>query len=212
MDKFLTLVHTLEALVPPELYKTHPEYFPLVKGKRVGGFQQRCLSNPEVLKLTIAKVRQWIKERPNDKYFEVSQNDLWEFCHCDKCTAIANRYGGQSGLYLWFVNQVADAIGKDHPDKVIDTIAYQFTQATPKNIVPPQERLHPASSITCSDVRPYNESDDLKTQTFIDDLKGWSKISDELYIWHYCTGFFPLSHALSRFPRTGGQHPPLPAQ
>ncbi len=53
------------------------------------------------------------------------------------------------------------------------------------------------SSITCSHIRPYEDSDDLKTKTFIDDLKGWAKISNELYIWHYSIGF---SHYAMPFP------------
>ena len=53
-------MHSFDGLVPPELYAEHPEYFPLIDGKRKGGYVQRCLTNPDVLKMSIERVRQWI--------------------------------------------------------------------------------------------------------------------------------------------------------
>src|SRR5205823_2093424 len=56
----------------------------------------------------------------------------------DNCKALAAKYGGQSGAYIWFVNQVAEAIDTDPAthDMLIDTLAYQFTEAPPKDIAP----------------------------------------------------------------------------
>jgi hypothetical protein len=42
---YFPFVHSLDNLIPRELYQEHPEYFPLIKGKRVNGYVQRCLSN-----------------------------------------------------------------------------------------------------------------------------------------------------------------------
>src|SRR5262249_15681016 len=61
---YFPFVHSLDALVPPDLYQEHPEYFPLIDGKRVKGYVQRCLSNPDVLRIATARVRQWLKEHP----------------------------------------------------------------------------------------------------------------------------------------------------
>ena len=45
-------VHTFNALAPPEIYfDEHPEYFSMVEGKRIP--RQLCLTNPDVLELTI---------------------------------------------------------------------------------------------------------------------------------------------------------------
>ena len=86
---------------------------------------QRCLSNPEVLKLMTEAVRGWMAKNPKAMIFSVSQNDVLMFCECDQCKAIEARYGGKdSGIYLWFVNQIAEAVEKDYPDKLIDTLAY----------------------------------------------------------------------------------------
>src|SRR5262249_51105260 len=96
-------VHSFDELIPKTLFDSHPEYFPLIDGKRVNGYVQRCLSNPDVLKIAIERVNQWIQARPDATIISVSQNDTGNWCTCEKCTEIVNRYGGkQSGLYIWF--------------------------------------------------------------------------------------------------------------
>lgn len=183
-------VHSFDDLIPLSLYKEHPEYFPLIKGKRADGYRQRCLSNPDVLKLAIDKVRQWIRERPAATIYSVSQNDCYETCECDACKQIMDRYGGvHSGLYLWFVNQIAEAIEKDHPDKLIDTLAYQFTEAAPTGIVPRKNVRIRLCPISACEAHPYEKCSHPNTVRFVKNLAAWAKITDTLYIWHYNTNF-----------------------
>ena len=76
-------VHTFNELVPPSTYyDQHPEYFAMVKGKRIP--TQPCLSNPAVLEITINNLRKKIAQRPDAKYWSVSQNDNKDYCTCDK--------------------------------------------------------------------------------------------------------------------------------
>src|SRR5258706_647813 len=49
--RYSHFVHTFDDLIPRELFATHPEYFPIIKGKRTNGYVQRCLTNAEALKL-----------------------------------------------------------------------------------------------------------------------------------------------------------------
>ena len=191
-------VHTLDDLVPKELFATHPEYFPLVGGKRVGGYTQRCLTNPEVLKLSIESVQRWIKERPDAMIYSVSQNDCGGLCECDNCKAIMAKYGGKpSGLYIWFVNQVAEAIEKDHPDKLIDTLAYQFTEQAPTGIAPRANVRVRLCPISVCQAHPYETDTFPATKSFMATLSDWGKLSPTLYIWHYNTDF---GHYLAPFP------------
>ncbi len=189
--EYFQFVHTMDLLVPRNLYATHSEYFPLINGKRAEpGYEQRCLSNPEVLKLAIEHVRQWIKEAPNAKIYSVSQNDTYKWCECDECKAIEARYGGtHSGLYLWFANQVAEAIEKDHPDKLIDTLAYQFTEDPPSGIAPRRNVRVRLCPIACCDAHPYEQCNAKANVQFMQHLRGWAAITDTLYIWHYNTDF-----------------------
>src|SRR5439155_7402152 len=121
-------VHSLDALVPRELYASHPEYFPFIGGARSNGYVQRCLSNPDVLKLSIERVRQWIKENPQANIISVSQNDTIKNCQCDQCKAVDDAEGSPAGSLLKFVNAIAEAIEAEHPNVRIDTLAYQYTR------------------------------------------------------------------------------------
>jgi hypothetical protein len=183
-------VHTFDELVPPKLFETHPEYFPLIGGQRTGGYVQRCLSNPHVLRLSIERVREWIAKNPAATIFSVSQNDTAKWCECEACTSIADQYGGvQSGLYLWFVNQLAEAIEKDHPDKLIDTLAYQFTEAAPTGVAPRASVRVRLCPIACCQAHPYERCAAEPNRAFLKNLAAWSKLTDSLYIWHYNTNF-----------------------
>ena len=103
-------VHSLDALVPPELFATHPEYFPLINGQRKAGYVQRCLSNPGVAQLAVERVREWIHQHPDATIISVSQNDTINNCQCDQCKALDEAEGSPAASLLRFVNAVAEAI------------------------------------------------------------------------------------------------------
>jgi len=189
-------VHTFDSLLSPkEYFADHPEYFSEVDGKRVSDHTQLCLTNPDVLRISIEKVRQWIKEAPEANIFSVSQNDWHNFCQCSECKAIDDKEGSHSGTMLWFVNQVAEAIEKDYPDKAIDTLAYQYTRKPPKTIIPRKNVIVRLCSIECCFSHSLEECE--TNASFKEDIEGWSKISDRLYIWDYVTDF---SHYILPFP------------
>jgi hypothetical protein len=192
-------VHSFDRLVPPALHEKHPEYFPLIKGKRENGYVQRCLSNADVLKLAIENVRAVFKNDPSAVITTVSQNDTDKWCECDACKALVAKYGGvQSGVYLWFVNQVAEAIEKEYPDKLIDTLAYQFTEAAPKHIAPRKNVRVRLCPIANCQAHPYEADDFPASKAFVKNLADWHAISgDTLYIWHYTTNF---AHYLMPLP------------
>jgi hypothetical protein len=182
-------VHTFDELIPHEAMVGHPEYLPMINGKRVDGYVQRCLSNPDVLKMAIATVEQWIADDPDATIFSVSQNDTSMWCTCPDCMAIQNKYGGVTGEYIWFVNQVAAEIARKHPKIIIDTLAYQFTEPPPTNIKPlPNVRVR-ICPIACENAHPYNQSTFPADVAFVQRLTGWHAITDNMYIWHYSTSF-----------------------
>lgn len=190
------LCHTFAGLCPPEKYfATHPEYFSLVGGKRQSGYAQLCLTNPEVLKIVIAGVRQWIKDNPNMKVFSVSQNDTDMHCECPNCQKIADEDGSQMGPVLRFVNAVADDIAKDYPDVAIETLAYQYTRKPPTITKPRPNVIVCLCSIECCFIHPLGE--DEFNKTFAADLRGWSKICDRLWIWDYVINY---AHSICPFP------------
>lgn len=118
--------HSLSNLVPVEKYfDTHPEYFSFREGKRQSRNTQLCLSNPDVLQICIDGLREIVSSDPSYFQYMISQYDNLHYCKCDKCTKIANQYVGQSGLMLWFVNQIAEALEEEFPEALFGMTAYQ---------------------------------------------------------------------------------------
>lgn len=183
-------VHTFNELVPPQIYyQSHPEYFALVKGKRLP--TQLCLTNPEVLAITIQNLRKKISQNPSAKYWSVSQNDNRDYCTCDNCSAIDQREGSPSGSIIHFVNQVAD----EFPDKMISTLAYEYGRHAPKTLKPRDNVNIMLCSIEAYRHKPI--TDDTASAEFVKDVKDWGKIAKDIIVWDYVIQF---NHLISPFP------------
>jgi hypothetical protein len=193
---FQPFVHSFEHILPSaKHFKEHPEYFSEIDGRRRPYPTQLCLTNPDVLRIAIETVRRWIREKPDATLYSVSQNDCYYNCRCAACRALDEAEGGPIGSLLAFVNRVAEAIEKDHPDKLIETLAYQYTRKPPKTLRPrPNVRIR-LCSIECCFGHPLAECP--KNKSFKEDLIGWSKITDRLYVWDYVVSF---AHYLAPFP------------
>ena len=181
-------VHTFYPLMPPaEFYKKHPEYYSLVDGKRIFERAQLCLTNPNVLRIITERIKKRMHDSPEYLIYDVSQNDWHNPCQCDKCQAIAKAYGGESGVIIWFVNQVAEAVENEFPDKFIGTLAYQYTRTPPKNISPRHNVVVRLCSIECCFAHDFKSCPENKS--FLEDLKGWSALAPHMYIWDYVVNF-----------------------
>lgn len=195
--RYGAFVHTFSSIIPPKEYaKTHPEYFSMIDGQRVTEHSQLCLTNPEVLRLTVEKVREWISKRPDCKIFSVSQNDWGNYCTCPACAAVDEEEESHAGSLLRFVNAVAEAIEKEYPDVLIDTLAYQYTRKAPKHVKPRKNVVVRLCSIECCELHPVSEChvtiNDNKSPSgnpFAVDLAEWKKICERLYIWDYSANF-----------------------
>lgn len=189
-------VHTFYSLIPPDTYfESHPEYYSLIDGKRTHDHAQLCLTNPDVLRITIEKIKEQIRREPQYLIYDVSQNDCLGFCTCDKCKAISAAEGSESGLMIWFVNQVAAAIEKEFPDKYIGTLAYVYTRTPPKTIHPRKNVVVRLCSIECCFSHDFHSCP--QNASFIKDLEGWGAIAPNMYIWDYAVSF---ADYLSPFP------------
>jgi hypothetical protein len=189
-------VHTFYPLMPPEeFYKKHPEYYSLIDGKRIYERAQLCLTNPDVLRIITERIKKRMRESPEYLIYDVSQNDWHNPCLCDKCQAIVREKGGESGIIIWFVNQVAEAVEKEFPDKFIGTLAYQYTRTPPKDIRPRQNVVVRLCSIECCFAHDFKSCPE--NQSFLEDLKGWSAIAPHMYIWDYVVNF---SHYVMPYP------------
>lgn len=190
-------VHTFYSLVPPEKYfKDHPEYFSEIAGARVGERAQLCLTNPDVLRIATEQVFKWIEEAPDATIFSVSQNDCGGNCACPKCRALDDAEGTPMGSLLRFVNSIADAVAAKYPGKVIDTLAYTYTEKAPKTLRPrPNVVIRLCHMQPSCDLHPLGKC--FWNKNYVRNLKAWNKLSDRIYVWHYVTNF---AHYVAPFP------------
>ena len=194
---YYPFVHSFYAILPPEKYfKDHPEYYALVHGRRRGEDAQLCLTNPDVLQLAIQQVREWFVEHPDTHICSVSQNDRRGWCECENCRRVEEEEGGvHSGPLLRFVNAVAQEVANSHPDKLIDTLAYWGSEVPPLKVRPlPNVRIRLCPIGACNG-QPFERC--VHNEYFMKNLRGWAKITNQLYIWHYATNF---RHYLLPFP------------
>ena len=201
---YFPFVHSFDALIPTNLFTAHPEYFPLINGQRKPGYVQRCLTNPDVVKLAIDRVREWIKQHPEATIISVSQNDTINNCQCDPCKALDDAEGSPAATMLKFVNAVAEAIEKDHPNVRIDTLAYQYTRKPPKTIRPHRNVIVRLCSIECCFAHPLESCPSNENRRFRDDIITWQPIAPLLYVWDYTPNF---SHYQQPFPNFDSLQP-----
>lgn len=193
--------HTMDALVPTSYFAEHPEYFSYRIDQGTNTTEQRCLTNPDVLRITIENARKVIIDTQGKNTISITQNDNQGYCQCANCQAMDAKYGGPSGTNIWFTNQVAAALGQEYPDILFDTFAYQYTRSAPTGIVPADNVIVRLCSIECCFTHPINECgherhegaaayvSENKDSSFAKDLADWSKICDNLYIWDYTANF-----------------------
>jgi hypothetical protein len=194
---YFPFVHSFDLLIPPELFKDHPEYFPFFDGKRQNGYVQRCLANPEVLRIATDRVRQWIKDHPEATIISVSQNDTFKECRCEQCKVLDDAEGSPAASLIRFVNAIGEAIEKDHPNVRIDTLAYQYTRKPPKTLRPRRNVIIRLCSIECCFAHPLESCPSQANQKFRGDIVAWQPVAPLLYVWDYTPDF---AHYQQPFP------------
>jgi len=183
-------VHTFHLLVPDSVYyASHPEYYSYYGGKRQPA--QLCLSNPQVFEILVRNLRQAMKKKPAARYWSVSQNDNYGYCQCEKCRAVDSLEGSPSGSVIRFANQVA----AEFPDKIISTLAYQYSRSAPKITRPAANVNIMFCSIECDRSKPI--AFDTSKGSFARDFEDWSRLTNNILIWDYVVQF---ANYISPFP------------
>lgn len=185
--RYKGFVHTFESLVPPARhFAEHPEWFSLIDGKRSTNRAQLCLTNPQLRDFVVERVKSWLRESPEAGIISVSQNDWYGACQCRDCKAIDDAEGSHAGTMLTFVNSVAEKIASEFPNVAVDTLAYQYTRKPPRTVKPRSNVIVRLCSIECNFREPLDHP---SNASFADDMKGWAKICQRLYVWDYTTDF-----------------------
>ena len=204
--RFQYFVHSSYPLIPPEKYfLDHPDWFSEIDGvRKVGeGWNpseftkslkpeqvcrggQLCFSNDEMLAELVKNARESLRKNPSATFLSVSQNDWHGNCTCEKCRKIDEEEGSPAGSLLRGVNKVAEALEEEFPNLFVETLAYQYTRKPPKITRPRHNVVVRLCSIECSFAQPLDAE---QNRSFCDDMVGWSKIADNLFVWDYTTDF-----------------------
>lgn len=190
--------HTFDKYVPEaKFFATHPEYFSVRNGKRVGGQHkgQLCLTNPELKQIFLVQLLEKIKEGealakkqgvPAPRIYDVSQNDNSYYCQCENCMAFVAKHE-HSGLYLTFINWLAGEVAKTRPDLYISTLAYHYSEP------PPKGGIHAAKNVIVkltdtltNQAASILEPENTVFKKFVED---WKNYADHLFIWDYAITF-----------------------
>lgn len=185
-------VHSLPIMMPPdEYFDKHPEYYSLQNGERNGKrlYSQLCLTNENVYRIILQKVKDWLHQHPEARIISVSQDDAYNsetYCTCPECTKVNEEEQTPGGTLFRFVNRIAEDIEDEFPDVAIDTIAYQYSVKPPVITKPRKNVIIRYCTGTCSH-HAITECD--ANAYIVKNIENWNRICSRIYIWNYTTNF-----------------------
>ena len=115
-------------------FKEHPEYYPLIRGKRMKSFHggnvpQPCTSNPDVIRIMGRELGEACKNMDKDHIFYLSNNDCTQWCECENCKKIDPPAEAKDNLratrYWTFVKALLDEAEKVCPGIKVLGSSYQ---------------------------------------------------------------------------------------
>ncbi|MBI2195289.1 MAG: DUF4838 domain-containing protein [Planctomycetes bacterium] len=188
--------HSFDALLPPESYfRQHPEYYALVRGRRLRRDTQLCCTHPRVIRLVTDRLRRQIErdlelersdpDSPSPQVYYLAQNDWGNCCTCASCASLARDQKALSAPILHLCNQVTEQLDREFPEKSILTLAYRFSRKPPRSLRAHPKLIVQLCPIECCQSHPHASCDCADSVSFRGDLEGWRGAADRLWIWDY---------------------------
>ena len=206
---------TLDVLVPDSLFAEHPEYFAMnPDGTRTT--DHVCLSHPDVLPIAIENARAAMRacDRETADHIHIGQKDNSNYCYCENCTALYEKYGSICAPTLIFTNNFADALDDEFPEFTYTFYAYGETERPPQdltlrcndNVVPVLCGLHKACRSHLLTECGAQDGDETfinlygdNEPTIAEDFANWVKVADRTYIYDYTINFLNSAQFFSNF-------------
>ena len=192
--------HSLLNYLPAkEHFAAHPEWYPLVKGRRTHSPReaQLCFSRcDEYLPIYVKNLRTELDQKPDANLMNVSIEDNFGVCECELCKKPLTLPDGsvvspddpafRSTQFFLFYNKLAGEIAKSHPQIELLTYAYFFTETPPKVKVAPNVCV-----FYCPYARDYKVpvSDTARNAYAHDYLEQWGKLTGKLQFREYYGDF-----------------------
>lgn len=145
----LPFSHNLTQVFPPELYKTHPEFFPLEGGKRLEPPKGSYFWNPDIAREDAARhaaeaARRHFAAHPDAVSFALGVNDALIWGESPELLALATpttwfrERPDYSNVVFTFMNRAAGELSRTHPDKYVGALAYYWCENVPDFPLHPQ--------------------------------------------------------------------------
>jgi len=146
----LSFSHNLAAVFPASLYREHPEFFPVVGGRRFQPPNNDAASwNPDIARpdaaVQAAHVADaYFNEHPAELTFSLGMNDSYLWGDSDELRALVTpihwfrERPDFSPLVFTFMNRAAAELKKKHPDKYLGALAYYWAEQVPSFPLSPQ--------------------------------------------------------------------------
>ncbi|HOJ39549.1 MAG TPA: DUF4838 domain-containing protein, partial [bacterium] len=146
--------HAYSEILPRRLFRSHPEFFSLICGRRRINPSQMCFSAPGILEQTLNYVARVFQENPGLVAVSLCPADVDYFCECHRCRQGENPtryydlyvrepaygYGGPgfaahlSERVFRFTNRVADEVARKFPGRYLIVYAYGAYRYPPEGI------------------------------------------------------------------------------
>ncbi|MBO4304595.1 MAG: DUF4838 domain-containing protein [Lentisphaeria bacterium] len=198
---------TFYKAVPPQKYlKTHPEYFALVKGKRLTNTghhnTHHCLSNPEVQKLVADYVCSLIDKYGNRiTYFFGAPDSSLNWCECENCRALDDKTKNDaSKRFHTVVQKIVKMIYERKPEARLVLWAYANYRSLPDVEIDQRMVVNFCTHGRCF-AHALEDSSCIRNVEMLDLMKKWLKKNPNMRMYEYahCTpmSWTPLEKVLS---------------
>ena len=156
--------HHLDAVFPPALFDTHPDFFPLVDGERWRPPEKAPYWNPDLGRTDVAAYAAdvamlFFDANPDETIFSLGVNDGFFFGTSPEIGALVQpirwfrEKPDYSPLIFTFMNRAAARLARTHPDKRLGALAYYWAENTPGFPVDP----HVVPFLTADRSQGYDE-------------------------------------------------------
>ncbi|MDN5939086.1 MAG: DUF4838 domain-containing protein, partial [Salinisphaera sp.] len=166
-------------LVPRKEYAAaHPQFY--------GGGQLR-FANPAMREVARRHLRALVKKWDDGPaYLLISHADRETYYHAGADAQLIQRYGAPSAAWVDFVRDLAGVVAEIHPRTTVLVQAYLWSRKPPQGMALPDNMGVMLAGIQRDFSQPMDAP---ANQPFLDDLKGWAKLTDHIVVWDYVTNF-----------------------
>ncbi|MEM7624157.1 MAG: DUF4838 domain-containing protein [Planctomycetota bacterium] len=183
-------------------YVGKPEWLALYKGKRMIPRTRSdlrvwyrfhlCTSHPEVRDIAVQYVRDFFAEKPDYLVAGISLSDGDRYCECDRCIAQdAAGVDSKTDRYVNFINEVAQRVKAEYPDKYLGAFIYAAYVEPP--VRPENQEIADNLLLFMVNNGSYYFSEK-EQQAKREIFEAWASLADHLtyYTWTASHGFLGL--------------------